>query len=140
VPEQLVCAVHEIDFQGAAPTKPYRTGIVYINQRTPLTSPVEFQYGETGDPSFFDASGNLYGTTYEGTTSNSDWAADGCGTVFQLMPANGTWTEKILYSFHGKDGGLPYAGLISDSAGNLYGTTTGGGAYGNGTVFEITEW
>jgi uncharacterized repeat protein (TIGR03803 family) len=86
----------------------------------------------------FDASGNLYGTTYEGTTSNSYCAADGCGTVFQLMPANGTWTEKILYSFHGEDGGLPYAGLISDSAGNLYGTTTGGGAYGNGTIFEIT--
>jgi uncharacterized repeat protein (TIGR03803 family) len=85
-----------------------------------------------------DASGNLYGTTYEGTNSGSDCAAYGCGTVFQLMPANGTWTEKILYSFHGEDGGLPYAGLISDSAGNLYGTTTGGGTYGNGTVFEIT--
>jgi hypothetical protein len=47
VPEQLVCAVHEIDFQGAAPTQAYRTVIVYINQRT--------QPGAT-DPPFIPSS------------------------------------------------------------------------------------
>jgi len=87
-----------------------------------------------------DAYGNLYGTTYQGTTSGSDCNGYGCGTVFQLMPsAPGTWTENVLYSFNGEDGGLPDAGLVSDSAGNLYGTTNGGGAYGNGTVFEIVR-
>jgi uncharacterized repeat protein (TIGR03803 family) len=87
----------------------------------------------------FDASGDLYGTTYQGTTSGSYCDGFGCGIVFQLVPdTNGTWSEKVIYSFNGEDGGLPYAGLISpDSAGNLYGTTNGGGAYGNGTVFEI---
>jgi uncharacterized repeat protein (TIGR03803 family) len=78
------------------------------------------------------------GTTYQGTTSGSYCDGFGCGIVFQLQPgANGTWTEKVLHSFHGEDGGLPYAGVIFDSAGNLYGTTNGGAAYGNGTVFEI---
>jgi uncharacterized repeat protein (TIGR03803 family) len=87
----------------------------------------------------FDVSGNLYGTTYAGTNSGSECDFDGCGIVFELMPGgNGTWTEKVLYSFHGEDGGLPYAGLIFDAAGNLYGTTNGGGRYGNGTVFEIS--
>jgi len=43
-----------------------------------------------------------------------------------------------VHSFHGKDGQRPYTGLIFDTAGNLYGTTDGGGAYGYGTVFEIT--
>jgi len=87
----------------------------------------------------FDVSGNLYGTTYAGTTSGSECDYDGCGIVFELVPGgNGTWTEKVLYSFHGEDGGLPYAGLIFDATGNLYGTTNGGGAYGNGTVFEVS--
>jgi uncharacterized repeat protein (TIGR03803 family) len=96
----------------------------------------------------FDAAGNLYGTTYQG-------GAYRFGTVFELTPkANGDWTEKILHSFHrygkngvyGKDGASPYASLIFDSAGNLYGTTSAGGAFsgnncprdGCGTVFELT--
>jgi len=79
---------------------------------------------------------NLYGTTYMG-------GANGNGTVFELLrPAKkgGAWTEKILYSFgaNSGDGRYPEAGLIVDKTGNLYGTTTAGGAYGSGTVFEIT--
>jgi uncharacterized repeat protein (TIGR03803 family) len=48
----------------------------------------------------------------------------------------------VLYSFNenGTDGEDPYAGLIFDAAGNLYGTTSEGGAYGGGTVFEFTPW
>jgi uncharacterized repeat protein (TIGR03803 family) len=82
----------------------------------------------------FDAAGNLYGTTSEGGTYDG-------GTVFELTPAaGGGWTEKVLHSFgNGNDGAYPhYAGLIFDAAGNLYGTTSGGGTYGGGTVFELT--
>jgi len=54
------------------------------------------------------------------------------------MRNNGKWTEKVLHSFNGTDGGRPWAGVIFDSAGNLYGTTVLGGAINAGTVFEIT--
>ena len=62
------------------------------------------------------------------------------GTVFELTPAaGGGWTEKVLHSFgNGTDGADPYAGLIFDAAGNLYGTTDEGGTYNHGTVFELT--
>jgi uncharacterized repeat protein (TIGR03803 family) len=50
-----------------------------------------------------------------------------------------TYHEKVLHSFAGgPDGTYPYAGLVGDSAGNLYGTTLYGGAYGAGTVFKVT--
>jgi uncharacterized repeat protein (TIGR03803 family) len=81
-----------------------------------------------------DAAGNLYGTTYRG-------GAYGYGTVYELIPQpNGKWTEKILHSFNndGIDGNQPAAGLLMDSAGNLYGTTWSGGSDGQGAVFEIT--
>jgi uncharacterized repeat protein (TIGR03803 family) len=92
----------------------------------------------------FDSAGNLYGTTYYGGIGKH--CASGCGTVFELMPkAGGGWTEKLLYSFLGwkvGDGQYPQAGLIFDSAGNLYGTTSVGGAYGigntGGIVFELS--
>lgn len=88
----------------------------------------------------FDASGNLYGTTEWGGAYNS-------GTVFRLKPGtNHKWTEKILHSFsdNGTDGSAPYAALVFDKAGNLYGTTTAGGTsrtgcggQGCGIVFEL---
>ncbi|MGA2904008.1 MAG: choice-of-anchor tandem repeat GloVer-containing protein [Candidatus Korobacteraceae bacterium] len=92
----------------------------------------------------FDATGNLYGTTLNGGTYQC--VDEGCGTVFELTPtAGGGWTEQVLHNFgNGTDGFWPYAGLILDAAGNLYGTTqlggTGGncGGYGCGTVFELT--
>jgi uncharacterized repeat protein (TIGR03803 family) len=80
----------------------------------------------------FDQKGNLYGATTEG-------GAGGKGTVFKLAPnADGSWTESVLYSFRGgTDGNTPYASLIFDQKGNLYGTTTDGGAQGNGAVFKL---
>ncbi|MGO9084968.1 MAG: choice-of-anchor tandem repeat GloVer-containing protein [Candidatus Sulfotelmatobacter sp.] len=79
---------------------------------------------------------NLYGTTYTG-------GLYGQGTVFKLahpVKKGAPWTETILHSFgaDSDDGRAPNAGLIVDKKGNLYGTTTIGGAYGSGTVFEIT--
>jgi uncharacterized repeat protein (TIGR03803 family) len=87
-----------------------------------------------------DAAGNLYGTTYMG----GDTAACGgygCGVIFKLDPVG---TETVLYTFTGGvDGGLPQAGLTSDAAGNLYGTTSFGGIIGPvcsdgcGVVFKL---
>jgi uncharacterized repeat protein (TIGR03803 family) len=83
----------------------------------------------------FDQAGNLYGTSLGGGI-----IANCCGTVFELTPnVGGVWTEKVLHNFtNGDDGGYPYAGLIFDAAGNLYGTTSEGGANKLGTVFELT--
>jgi uncharacterized repeat protein (TIGR03803 family) len=77
----------------------------------------------------FDQAGNLYGTTSQGGNLNQCRPASGCGFVFELTPnADGSWTEKALYSFHGfGGGGLPVGGVIFDQSGNLYGTTGSGG-------------
>jgi uncharacterized repeat protein (TIGR03803 family) len=76
-----------------------------------------------------DSAGNLYGTTQTGGANTTT------GTVFTISAAG---VEGVLYSFGtGSDGRVPYAGLIMDSAGNLYGTTDSGGTHGEGTVFEI---
>jgi uncharacterized repeat protein (TIGR03803 family) len=81
----------------------------------------------------FDAAGNLYGTTFFGGTL-------GGGTAFELSPqSGGGWTERRLHNFGASGDGVEVlAGLTFDSAGNLYGTTQGGGSSGGGTVFEIT--
>lgn len=75
-----------------------------------------------------DGSGNLYGTTSSG-------GASGLGTVFKIDTSG---TETVLHSFAGNpDGANPYAGLVIDKSGNLYGTTENGGASGFGTVFKV---
>jgi uncharacterized repeat protein (TIGR03803 family) len=79
-----------------------------------------------------DTKGNLYGTTWYG-------GEFGYGTVFKLNRAGSAGKEKILYSFTGgADGGSPITNVIQDAKGNLYGTTSGGGEYGQGTVFKST--
>ena len=89
-----------------------------------------------------DSAGNLYGTTSLGGQSGKACGSDYCGTVVYKLapPAAGqtTWTETVLASFEGTQGADPNAALIADSAGNLYGTTTYGGASGAGTVFKLT--
>jgi uncharacterized repeat protein (TIGR03803 family) len=87
----------------------------------------------------FDAAGNLYGTASAGG-GTSPHCAIGCGTIFELSPGSNGWTEKVLHNFttNTDDGSIPYSALVFDAVGNLYGTTLGGGAYGNnGTVFEL---
>lgn len=82
-----------------------------------------------------DAKGNLYGTTAAG-------GSYGYGTVFELKRLQSGWAERILYNFQMQaDGGIPYAGVVFDHAGNLYGGTTDGGGGvggGGGTIFELS--
>jgi uncharacterized repeat protein (TIGR03803 family) len=112
-------------------------------------------YGFTGkndglDPEAgltWDRAGNLYGTTRWGGGYYQHCTA-GCGTVFKLSPTSGGhWKEQLLHRFNWIPGGnneglAPYAGVILDSTGNLYGTTAGGGdnkcEAGCGTVFKLT--
>ncbi len=83
-----------------------------------------------------DQQGNIYGTTPFGGASN---CSEGCGVVYELTPSNGGWTESILYRFQGgNDGASPFAGLIFDSAGNLYGTGAYGGANAQGVVYKLS--
>ncbi|HEY3777667.1 MAG TPA: choice-of-anchor tandem repeat GloVer-containing protein [Rhizomicrobium sp.] len=93
-------------------------------------------------PLFIDERGNIYGTTMEGGISN-------LGVVFDLSPGGSGYTETVLYSFCAQancaDGSVPRGGVIMDAAGNLYGTTEGGGdSSGDGLVFELSpngsEW
>jgi uncharacterized repeat protein (TIGR03803 family) len=76
-----------------------------------------------------DDSGNLYGTTTEGGDRDYN------GTIFKLDTGGGAFT--VLFTFGGKAGSYPYAGLVRDSASNLYGTTEGAGAQSNGVVFKL---
>jgi uncharacterized repeat protein (TIGR03803 family) len=87
-----------------------------------------------------DARGNLYGTTRGCGSGNTNI---GGGTVFELTPnGSGGYTESVLYSFCSQnlctDGSDPYAGLVMDAGGNLYGTTEQGGTGNFGTVFKLT--
>ncbi|MBZ5570866.1 MAG: hypothetical protein LAO09_03180 [Acidobacteriia bacterium] len=87
-----------------------------------------------------DADGNLYGTTVSGGGNKTGCNGAGCGTVFRLSPPTngGTWTQTVLYSFKGGDDGAnPQAGVVVDSAGNLYGTAMNGGTNDFGTVFQL---
>jgi uncharacterized repeat protein (TIGR03803 family) len=102
-----------------------------------------------------DEAGNLYGTTGQGGNTASGLCKDsnppGCGVAFELSPnRSGGWTETVLHTFCSEsnrlDGDGPISGLIMDEAGNLYGTTVGGGNGNNicdvsstcGLVFELT--
>jgi uncharacterized repeat protein (TIGR03803 family) len=76
-----------------------------------------------------DEAGNLYGTTYEGGAYHG-------GVVFNISPDN---TFTVLHNFgeFSGDGSLPYAGVIRDTAGNLYGTSSAGGSYFAGAVYKL---
>jgi len=106
--------------------------------KTAWTETVLFSFhGTKGYPNaglLADSAGNLYGTTQGGGANND-------GVVFKLSPPAAdqrAWTERVLHSFNGTNGGKPYAGLIADGAGNLYGTTLYGGADAAGVVFKLT--
>jgi uncharacterized repeat protein (TIGR03803 family) len=80
------------------------------------------------DAPVLDAAGNMYGTTAAAGTNYF-------GTIFMLDTAG---NESILNSFTGgSDGAYPYAHLLTDAFGNLYGTASQGGCCGQGSVFEF---
>ena len=84
-----------------------------------------------------DEAGNLYGTTYAGGVNKTHPCTstfDGCGTVFELHPSAGTWTEHILHSFTWTDGDRP-VDTLTFYKGALYGTTSEGQDYGS--VFQL---
>jgi uncharacterized repeat protein (TIGR03803 family) len=108
-------------------------GVVY-KVDTARQETVQYSFPGPIDGSFPEAgvirnsAGNFYGTTTYGGTDNA-------GLVYKLDPAG---HETVLYSFTGgADGAYPQAGVIPDSAGNLYGTTTSGGAWGWGAVYKL---
>ena len=92
-----------------------------------------------------DGNGNLFGTTQAGGGSTA--CQFGCGTVFELVNSSGNYTEKVLYSFTGSEGGQSPGALLIDASGNLYGTTVFGGTSksttlcktGCGIVFELAN-
>ena len=119
----------------------YNRGTVFkVSQKGNETVLHSFRRGADGgwpNTVIRDSQGNLYGTTLDGGPFGNGC----CGTVFKLDP---TRKKKVLYNFTGKaDGGYPYAGVIRDSDGTLYGTTQNGGDftcdpdYGCGTVFKV---
>ncbi|MFZ0814860.1 MAG: choice-of-anchor tandem repeat GloVer-containing protein [Candidatus Sulfotelmatobacter sp.] len=109
------------------------------------TEKVLHSFGNGTDGTFpvaglvLDATGDLYGVTYEGGTGSclrTGYA--GCGIVFELLPeAGGRWAERVLHHFNLTNGGWPVGNLIFDAIGNLYGMTNGGGAYDFGTAYEL---
>lgn len=111
------------------------------------TETVLHSFGGASDGAFpngnlaMDKAGNLYGTTASGNTGT----AYQNGIVFELAPSGGMWKETVLHQFAAQsDGKAPFAGVVLDAAGNLYGTTSAGGAggggcpgFGCGTVYEL---
>jgi len=95
-----------------------------------------------------DSAGNLYGTTFQDGATLACPFTYGCGTVFRLSPPatrKGAWTQTTLWNFAGgTDGANPFGGVVLDSAGNLYGTTSVGGntlcfqQRGCGTIFKLS--
>lgn len=102
-----------------------------------VTTPIyTFTGGSDGSQPFDsligDGLGNLYGTAAEG---GSGTFGAGHGVIFEVNATTGQ--ETVLYTFTGPDGSAPAGSLVRDALGNLYGTTTQGGAFGHGTVFEL---
>jgi uncharacterized repeat protein (TIGR03803 family) len=91
-------------------------------------------YGEVGSSASLtmDGAGSLYGTI------TGFWVDGDYGSVFKLTPSGGGWIYTTLHYFGGNSGENPFGGVALDANGNLYGTTSGGGAYDNGVVWEIT--
>lgn len=133
---------------------PLALGSIFKLSKTGDTWSEDTLYAFNGSPDgegpfqnpIFDASGNLWGTTYTGGQTAT---CQGCGVIYKLVPKDGShWSEKVVYNFatqnNGADGYNPLSGLIRDAEGNFYGTTTRGGnatqcnQIGCGVVYEFT--
>jgi uncharacterized repeat protein (TIGR03803 family) len=109
-----------------------------------LTVLHEFSNGKDGGFPFavpvLDSAGNLYGTTSGGGRQSGSCSAFGCGIVYKFSPGENGWTESVLYSFKGGNGGgSPEAGLLLDGAESAFGTTYYGGSRGYGVAFRVPQ-
>jgi len=122
-------------FELRPPARVCETALCYWNE-TVLHS---FTGNPDGSkPSFgnmtFDQAGNIYGTTADGGSG----IAPGCGIAWELTPSGGGWMERLLFDFNrGSAGCSPYAGVILDSAGHVYGTTLLQGGGTGGTTYQL---
>jgi uncharacterized repeat protein (TIGR03803 family) len=130
----LACAVACLLSQSAAPlAQAQNYSVVYSFQCGTLFGGPGDGQNPRGDL-IADSAGNLYGTTQFGGANTTEENPNGAGTVFEVSAAG---DETVLHSFGGAvDGYWPVAGLVRDSAGDLFGTTFTGTA-GSGTVFEV---
>jgi uncharacterized repeat protein (TIGR03803 family) len=116
-------------------TNGYGTVFEVAQGSSSVTTVASFNQSNGANPSAgvtFDASGNLWGTTFDGGTDNGEPGND--GTVFEIAKDSSSITT--VASFTGGNGEFPN-GVTFDADGNLWGTTSGGGGNGDGTVFEI---
>jgi uncharacterized repeat protein (TIGR03803 family) len=147
IPEGVLTADPAGNFYGTTPFGGrHSSGTIFMLSKTG-TETVLYNFTGSADGArpysgvVRDAAGDLFGTTYFGGKGP---CVGGCGTVFELSAAR---VFKTLHAFSGmSDGGNPYAGLILDAAGNLYGTTElygdnrcgGGNGPGCGVVFDLS--
>src|SRR5258708_5399257 len=115
--------------------------LVVAGEAQTYTQSVLYNFGSSSADGLYpfggvvrDGAGNLYGTTSAGGVSSH--YAGGAGTVFKIT-AGGTYSILHKFGSSPTDGEAPRGSLILDDSGNLYGTTTAGGAYRKGTVFEL---
>src|SRR5258708_914220 len=154
VPVSGVSAAADGNFYGTTTTggQPYNSGTVF--KLSPISGGgwsesviYNFQGGSDGaDPIaqlVLDKRGNFFGLTGFGGSSA---CPNGCGTIFEISPDSGSWSEKVIYVFtNGADGVPGLAALAIDDAGNLYGATPNGGdvsgcnGAGCGAVFELSR-
>jgi uncharacterized repeat protein (TIGR03803 family) len=115
-----------------------KTGSGYASAPTTLVSFDGSNGSQPNDALTIDANGNLFGTTLYG---GANGVAYNSGTVFEIAKTGSGYasTPTTLVSFNSSNGLRPSGGLIADANGGLFGITSGGGAYGAGTVFEITQ-
>ena len=119
-------------FELRPPATVCRSVLCYWNETVlhTFTGTPDGQYPEY-ENLVFDQAGNIYGTTL--------WAGMyGYGSTFELILSGGGYMESIPHSFgSGGDGESPWSGVVLDTAGNVYGTTGGGGTGGAGTVYQL---
>lgn len=114
------------------------TAVLGAHNAPPTVTPIYGGVGENPQGALLrDPEGVLYGTT-AGSTITSQFAF---GTVYALVPpatAGGAWTQNVLHTFSGPDGGAsPTGALVMDKSGYLYGTAMYGGTHRAGIVFQL---
>ena len=110
-----------------------KTGFGYYNTPAVLASLTGVNGAIAQNGLISDANGNLFATAWQ-------LGAPGDGTVYEIAktPSGYSSTPVTLATFNGANGSGPNSRLVADADGNLFGTTQGGGASGDGTVFEVT--